>query len=256
MAWLRPAERCCCRPLQEGVKVISTYTVLMGLFGVMSFFVDHDFGAHGSAFVVAMTLQQFLNVFGLYAGFKGLMGNVWRDPRRLRVLLFYHVLQILAHFVMIGAEEMEACRMLAYWKQRRHELDNVTCGEVEQQLVFDLVLRTSFLVYCAYIIWSLVARLEAGESFTVEDELADIIASDLHDRLVAHQMLTPRQTPRRTPGQTRPTSGPPPGLTPFSGAPRRLPGESQVDGEALEEGIAMVEQGPQEPFTGTPHRLG
>merc|ERR1712232_1182891 len=100
---LQPAERCCFRrPLLEGVKLIATDTVVIGVFGVFSFFLntvrkDH----HSPAYASVVLLQSFANLFGLVAGCKGLMGVMARDPRRLRVLLAYHFAQLFVNCLLI-----------------------------------------------------------------------------------------------------------------------------------------------------------
>eukprot|EP00439_Symbiodinium_sp_Y106_P028456 s128_g3.t1 len=239
-----PAETCCLScSLLQGVQVISTYTVVFGSFSMLSVLMGGPRTAETHSVVLATVefLKMMVNTLALFAGFKGLIGVLLKDVERLRVLLLYH----LCYLVMIclelvvglikGCQELEMLQKLHPQK----EIQKMSCGTFQVHIFAMFLAQGAIMGYFAFIIWSLIVRIEAGEmgqpSLLRDQELAER-AGALGDPWLFVNAPGSDMRPNEFRGHG------PAGPTPFSGAPRNLEEQST---------------GPQttEPFQGTPYRL-
>mmetsp|Transcript_32409 Transcript_32409/g.69424 ORF Transcript_32409/g.69424 Transcript_32409/m.69424 type:complete len:264 (-) Transcript_32409:69-860(-) len=259
-----PAETCCWTcPLLQGAQIISSYTVLVGAFSILSLLLQ------GPDDEVTSETLQTVNLFdrgfhtlAFCAGMKGMIGVMFRDVRRLRVLLLYLVVEMAVKGVNVIFREVEACdelkRMEALEVERaahsdnahhHHKLRFADCSWVRIALFGDFLFHTALFAYFAYILWSLIKRLEAGE-FRMS-VFADL-EQELADRAVLEEpWLWSGQQEGQTDNQNQSRVGAarlagPAGRgrglpRPFSGAPRNL-SENE-------------EQASLQPFQGTAHRL-
>lgn len=240
-----PAERCCGRrPLLQGVQIIASYTVVVGMLGVLAFLTrtsgDKEERTASQALILVELLQGVMNAFALYAGLKGLIGVLLRDAQRLRVLFIYHIGQLLNVCVTSGYELVEACQTLERL-QREHKAIAVTCQEHRTVLLVDFSIHLMLCTYFTYIVWSLVVRLEDGELG---------LPSTFGDHELAYRGL----------GDPWLFVGPPAGL---SDANSLLAQQGPRGRQAAPEPYSGASQtlaaaGPHhvhEPFTGTPFRL-
>lgn len=227
--------------------MIASYTVVVGLFNVLSLLTGRSGGPPGESQIITIAncVRTFVQSLALLAGLKGLVGIMHRDPRRLRLLLLYHVAEIVMHVIELVLREWEACDELQRL-QRLHKSLKFDCASYRIVYLCQYTIHVVIVCYFIYVIWSLAVRLEAGEFARpnlFEHELAD--PNGLADSwppwfLVGHagsentaNLLQQQRTPL-----TGGSSGVP---TPFSGPPRTLdenPNSASV-----------------EPFRGTPHRL-
>ncbi|CAJ1461064.1 unnamed protein product [Effrenium voratum] len=182
-----PAETCCLScSLLQGVQVISTYTVVFGSFNMLIVLMGGPKNVETHSVVLATVefLRMMVHTFALFAGFKGLIGVLLKDVERLRVLLLYHLcslvllcLQLVVVFVK-GCQELEMLQKL----HRQKEVQRVDCSTYQAQLFVSYMLEAGLMSYFAFIIWSLIVRIEAGElgepSLLREQELADRALGD------------------------------------------------------------------------------
>jgi len=244
---LQPAERCCgtCSLLQ-GVQIISSYTVVVGLFDLLSLLMRgmQPSSETGQSELVSViqSLQTLLHALGLPAGMKGVLGIMLRDPQRLRVLYYYHFAEILMSCIAVSVREMDLCDELVRL-QKLHKPVKIGCSSARVMIFTGFCIHTLQFTYFAFCIWSLVKRLEDGEfgrpPFIAESELVDhagltdpwlIMARGGNDSSSFLQQRAPLNAQGRASGGSAPQ--------PYAGEPRTL-----------------SEQAPPEPFSGTPHRL-
>jgi len=226
--------------------MIAAYTVFIGGFCVLSLLTGRSRESAGQSETAAIIecVQTFVHSLGLLAGLKGMVGVMYRDPRRLRVLLIYHIGDLAMRGISIVFREVEACEELARL-QRQQKMLKIDCPSARVVLLVEFCIHSIFFSYVIFIIWSLIVRLEAGElgspPFLGEHELDDHAGESWPPWLfVGHPgetnaALLQNRTPLNTGG---PAVGAP---APFSGAPRTLQDQPQSQG--------------LEPFRGTPHRL-
>lgn len=183
---IQPAERCCggC-PLLQGVQIIASYSVVMGSFSLLSLLRKEpaDGSGESQSLVIVSSMQMLLRTFALFAGLKGLIGICTKTAQPLRVLLFYHVADLALSSVAIILQELDACHELAE-VQRMHELaeaqhmhtskhpPKITCDQARLVLAMGYCIHSFMTGYFAYVIWSLIVRLEADD-FLFESELAE-----------------------------------------------------------------------------------
>ncbi|CAJ1335516.1 unnamed protein product [Effrenium voratum] len=240
-----PAETCCLScSLLQGVQVISTYTVVFGSFNMLIVLMGGPKNVETHSVVLATVefLRMMVHTFALFAGFKGLIGVLLKDVERLRVLLLYHLcslvllcLQLVVVFVK-GCQELEMLQKL----HRQKEVQRVDCSTYQAQLFVSYMLEAGLMSYFAFIIWSLIVRIEAGElgepSLLREQELADRALGDpwLFVHAPGGESASFLRHERAAP-------------TPFSGIPRNLD-------EQMPDAAQAAPQAPA-PFQGTPYRL-
>ncbi|CAK9025719.1 unnamed protein product [Durusdinium trenchii] len=182
-----PAETCCLScSLLQGVQVISTYTVVFGSFNMLGVLMGgpRDIQARSVVLATVEFLKMMVHTFALFAGFKGLIGVLLKDVERLRVLMLYHVcsllllcLELVVGFVK-GCQELEMLQKITH----RKEILKMDCNTYQAQLCVKFVFQAGLMTYFAFIIWSLIVRIEAGElgepSLLREQELADRALGD------------------------------------------------------------------------------
>jgi len=134
-----------------------------------------------------------------------------------------------------GCQELEMLQKLHPQK----EIQKMSCGTFQVHIFAMFLAQGAIMGYFAFIIWSLIVRIEAGEmgqpSLLRDQELAER-AGALGDPWLFVNAPGSDMRPNEFRGHG------PAGPTPFSGAPRNLEEQST---------------GPQttEPFQGTPYRL-
>mmetsp|Transcript_77346 Transcript_77346/g.195321 ORF Transcript_77346/g.195321 Transcript_77346/m.195321 type:complete len:217 (-) Transcript_77346:170-820(-) len=196
-------------------------------------------------------LKDVFLTLAFFAGLKGLIGVMFRDPRRLRVLFFYHVGELFVKGIAFIFREAEACVELKKLQRLHSSAKKMDCQSARFFFLLEFSIHAVLFSYFAYVIWSLVTRLESGElglrrtGLDLEQELADraVLADPwlfmgTGDASALLQNRPPLSTPL-TGANSRQQGGAP---RPFSGAPRNL---NERGGEPA----------PNEPFQGTPHRL-
>lgn len=269
MPLLQPAEVCCgtC-PIVKGVQILASYTVVVGMFSVLSLLMQRppdDKPVASDTMQAVEFIAELYHTLSFFAGLKGLIGIMLRDARRLRVLLLYHIGDLVMRTVKVIFREIEACEELKRLQQLHKagsgdsaevaaaaELGKVDCQSARMVFFVEYVLRIGMYAYFTYVIWSLIYRLESGDMSVrrgglddLEAELADrsglgdswfVSGGDATNALLQRGPLT---APLNEGGQGR--RGAPGAPRPFSGEPRNL----------SEQG----EQSPGAPFQGTPHRL-
>jgi len=233
--------------------MIASYEVVLGGCSVIYLLTGRSHEAAGESEVskIVDRVLTFVHSLALLAGLKGLVGILHRDPRRLRMLLFYHVGELAVRSVSLIFREVEACRVASSQERpvdlkRPQEPHHHKVPTIETILV-EYCIHVVLFGYFIYAIWSLITRLEAGEfgrSELFDNELADrtglgesglppswfflgAAGSDTNAGLLSQQ-----RTPLNAGGG---------GPQPFSGQPRTLNDPLQ------DQGI--------EHFRGTPHRL-
>eukprot|EP00933_Yihiella_yeosuensis_P083238 TRINITY_DN97432_c0_g1_i1.p1 TRINITY_DN97432_c0_g1~~TRINITY_DN97432_c0_g1_i1.p1 ORF type:complete len:255 (-),score=42.23 TRINITY_DN97432_c0_g1_i1:218-982(-) len=250
----QPAQTCCMScSLLQGAQVIASYTVVIGFFSVLSLLMGP---AETESQPMSLTIVDFMvkvvHFIALIAGLKGLVGVVLRDPVRLRVLLTYHVLELFTSVIRLIVQEAKGCEQLERLEELSKTKTKLDCASFQYAMLIQFVIHASLISYFAYIIWSLITRLENGDITSAlglgETELGDRSALGLGDPwLFVHPssmgtdpnaLLQQRAPLRGNSGQGAPQ--------PFSGAPRNL-GEQQAGTQAQPAAPA--------PFQGTPHRL-
>lgn len=249
-----PAEHCCgACPLLQGVQIIASYTVVVGTFSLLSLLMKGpaDKPIQSETFQAVEFLETAFHTLAFFAGLKGLLGVMFRDPRRLRVLFFYHVGELLVKGIAFIFREAEACEELRKLERLHRSTQKMDCQSARIAFLIEFIIHAMLFSYFAYVIWSLVTRLESGElglgrtGLDLEQELADravladpwlfVGTGDTSTLLQNRPLLT---TPL-TGANGRQQGGAP---RPFSGAPRNL---NEGGGEPA----------ASEPFQGTPHRL-
>jgi len=248
----RPAENCCgfC-PLPQGVQIIASYIVVVGMFSFLSLFMHSPSKAgQPESLAIVQGCQTVVHTFALFAGFKGLVGIMLNDPGRLRSLLRYQVAELTMSCIAFVCKEVEACTELRRLQRLRRPpagAPHMSCGIARLRLLVEFTIISSLLSYFAFIVWSLIARMEAGElgprppflDLDGEHELAD--RAGLADPWLSGGMV-PLAGLAGGGGVAAAAGADGAGAPrPFSGAPRRL----------------AEQQAPEacEPFAGTPHRL-
>mmetsp|Transcript_54639 Transcript_54639/g.158696 ORF Transcript_54639/g.158696 Transcript_54639/m.158696 type:complete len:270 (-) Transcript_54639:99-908(-) len=268
MAPIPPAEQCCCScDLPKGVQIISSYTVIVGTFSMLSLVMrgPADRPEESVTAQAVDSLETVYHSLALFAGLKGLMGIMFLDPRRLRLLLTYHIVELLVKTIVLVFREAEACEELRRIQNLHHNsARRMTCENARLFLFLEYTFHTVLFTYFVYIIWSLIVRLEGGEfgprrtAFDLDQELADRAvlaepwlflgpADSQNSALLQRATITGGHVPNSHAsgaggagfGAGGRQGGAP---RPFSGAPRNL----------NEQG---AEASASEPFQGTPHRL-
>jgi hypothetical protein len=226
--------------------MIASYEVVIGGFSVLSLVTGRSREAQPELLAAIECVQKFVHALALLAGLKGLVGIMYRDPRRLRILLLYQVCDLVMQTVAIFFREIEACHELSQLKQlHKDKYSKLTCGTVRREILIEYCIRSALFSYFTYVIWSLITRLEAGEFGR-----QDFFDHELADHAALGDSLPPWFFMGHPGGddnagflsqQRAPLNGPASGMPqPFSGAPRTLdPPQAQSI----------------EPFRGTPHRL-
>eukprot|EP00440_Ansanella_granifera_P072651 gb/GFBE01078838.1/.p1 GENE.gb/GFBE01078838.1/~~gb/GFBE01078838.1/.p1 ORF type:complete len:253 (+),score=44.73 gb/GFBE01078838.1/:1-759(+) len=248
----QPAETCCLScSLLQGVQVIASYTVVVGSFSMLSILVGGPKNTETQS--VALTtvdfLQTMVHTLALFAGFKGLIGVLLRDAHRLRVLLLYHVCELLMSCLALIVRLAKGCQQLEHLQKLHKTKLKLDCSSLQASLILEFAIHAALIAYFAFIIWSLATRLEAGElgqpSLFGDQEMADRTGT-LGDPWL---FLQPpgSETSSILFQQRAPLSGVraggagSAGPTPFSGAPRNLDDQQATSSP--------------EPFSGTPYRL-
>jgi len=161
-----PAEHCCgvC-PLLQGVQIIASYTVAMGTFAMLSLLVrgPAEKPAQSTLVQIVEFIDNIYHVFALFAGMKGLLGVILKDARRLRSLLIWHCGEIVLWCVAFVFREVEACKELKNLQQLHQAAPQWDCHSIRVSLLVEFAVFSLLFSYFAYVIWSLVKRLEAGE---------------------------------------------------------------------------------------------
>mmetsp|Transcript_81746 Transcript_81746/g.210500 ORF Transcript_81746/g.210500 Transcript_81746/m.210500 type:complete len:254 (-) Transcript_81746:151-912(-) len=250
---LRPAEYCCgACPLLQGVQIIASCTVASGTYTLLSMLMrgPNDRVAQSETMAAVEFMKMIVHSFALLAGLKGLIGVMFRDPRHLRVLFLYHIVELFTMGIALIVREIEACKELDKIQRLTKSKRTIPCSSARVALFADFCIHAILFLYFAYIIWSLMNHLEAGEMgirpplLGGEHELTSMggTRGDMADPWLllgqhadAQQSLMQQRAPLNMHGGGA-NSGP----APFSGAPRRL----------TEEELPAAE-----PFRGTPHRL-
>mmetsp|Transcript_88428 Transcript_88428/g.247346 ORF Transcript_88428/g.247346 Transcript_88428/m.247346 type:complete len:224 (+) Transcript_88428:105-776(+) len=221
---IRPARFCCCTcSLLKGVQLIASYTVLVGILSILTLLRKDGTGkAVASEPLRAAALSETaFHTIAFFVGLRALKAVVCCDARRLRTLLFYQVFDLgVAVFVFV-VRWVEVC---AEWGGLPHPyglLARLPCGTRRLALVAVFAAGEVLGIHFAYVVWSLVLRIEAGELGPARDRPG----AELADVLRAFEAAPP----------------------PFFGAPRRL-GDVQ--------GAIAGPPGPTEPFRGRSQRLG
>lgn len=228
--------------------MLSSYTVVVGGFSVLSLLTGRSREAAGESVLSALIdcVQTFVHSLALLAGLKGLVGIMYRDPRRLRTLLIYHIGEVAMRTVAVVFRVAEACDELKRL-QRLHKMMKIDCASARMALVAEYCIHATLFSYFIYIIWSLIVRLEAGElgrPQLFDHELADragLTESFPPWFFMGHPGGDPNNATLLQQQRTPLNVGGPGAPQPFSGAPRTLEDPSQPHGI--------------EPFRGTPHRL-
>jgi len=250
---LQPAESCCgACPLLQGVQIIASYTVVVGTFSLLSLLMKGpaDKPVASESMQVVEFLERVYHTLAFFAGLKGLIGVMFRDSRRLRVLFLYHLGELIVKGIAVILREAEACEELRRLQRLHKTAENVDCQTAQIGLLLEFCIHGALFSYFAYVIWSLVSRLESGELGRrgglgeLDQELAErgVLADPWlfmgsGDALLQRAPLTSTLTEGA--GGRGAGSGAP---RPFSGVPRNL----NERGE---------QPSPNEPFQGTPHRL-
>lgn len=255
---MRPAERCCnvCS-LAQGVQIISTYTVIIGVINFLGLFSessDHATDARSDAGEVIDGVQTVVGTFALFAGLKGFVGVMLRDPGRLHVLFLYHGVYLAISCCAIVFKEQELCTILDGLK-KQHSLGNHTssmrndgvrvmdCQSARTAVFIEFCIQFCVFSYFIFIIWSLMKRIEAGEwSFSMPRHSQHLIGGD-REALFARSLDLSSQSSGFG-SQQNLLSSSPVGPVAFTGQPRSL-GEDMP----LQAPNAMV------PFSGNAYRL-
>eukprot|EP00928_Gymnodinium_smaydae_P013724 TRINITY_DN14984_c0_g5_i1.p1 TRINITY_DN14984_c0_g5~~TRINITY_DN14984_c0_g5_i1.p1 ORF type:complete len:299 (+),score=53.53 TRINITY_DN14984_c0_g5_i1:111-899(+) len=161
---LRPASRCCWgRSLLHGVQIIALYTFVLGTCGVLSFFGRVASASDANSDLLAVEcLQNVVHSLGIYAGLKTLIGVMLQDPKRIRVLLVYQLGERLVSLLTLPLAINVSCLQV----EKLHKLNkamHVDCNAARTALCTETAFQTILYAYFAYVTWSLVARLEAGD---------------------------------------------------------------------------------------------
>mmetsp|Transcript_9781 Transcript_9781/g.18920 ORF Transcript_9781/g.18920 Transcript_9781/m.18920 type:complete len:248 (-) Transcript_9781:131-874(-) len=243
----RPAEHCCgACPLLQGVQIVASYTVVVGMFSLLSLLMRGPAAKHPGPPEMLLFVewcQTFIHTVALFAGLKGLIGVMFRDPARLRTLLRYHIAELVVSSVGVVLKEVEACEELRKLRQI-HKSPKIDCTSARVLLMVEFAIHAFLFSYFAFVIWSLIARLEAGE-LGVRPPLLDP-EHELADRSGFSDVWPLGRTAgdgnslwmQRVPLSGGPSAAA--GPQPFSGAPRTLSDQQAV---------------APEPFHGTAHRL-
>jgi len=251
-----PAEHCCgACPLLQGVQIIASYTVVVGTFSLLSLLMKgpQDEPIQSETVQAVEFVEMLFHALAFCAGLKGLIGVMFRDPRRLRVLFFYHIGELLVKGIAFIFREAEACVELKKLQRLHSSAKKMDCQSARIAFLLEFSIHAVLFSYFAYVIWSLITRLESGElglrttGLDLEQELADraVLADPwlfmgAGDTSALLQTRPPLSTPLTGGGANSRQQGGAP--RPFSGAPRNL---NERDGQPA----------PNEPFQGTPHRL-
>eukprot|EP00931_Biecheleriopsis_adriatica_P108038 TRINITY_DN82369_c0_g1_i1.p1 TRINITY_DN82369_c0_g1~~TRINITY_DN82369_c0_g1_i1.p1 ORF type:complete len:274 (+),score=41.34 TRINITY_DN82369_c0_g1_i1:46-822(+) len=254
----QPAETCCgsCSLLQ-GVLVISSYTVVIGCFNILAILLGgpKDSESQSVAWATVTFISQMVHTLALFAGVKGLLGIITRDPHRLRVLLMYHVCELLMGVLVLVVKLDKACQEREHYQKLHKTKLKLDCQSFQVSLVIQFAIHACLVSYFIYIIWSLAMRIEAGEypglpsaldqpSLFGDQEMGERSGNLGESWLFVQSGGDPglpffphRAHLNRGGAGGASAAGP----APFSGAPRNL--DDNRDAEA------------QEPFQGTPYRL-
>jgi len=287
-----PAETCCFScPLLQGVQIIASYTVVVGVFSLMSMVTkgpaEERAKRHELVELVAFIGMVF-HAMAFFAGLKGLVGIILRDPPRLRVLLLYYIGELVVSSLAFIVTATESCDDLARvdnfqnaTKQEQHHAPaKLDCTSIRLLVVAHFMLHFALFSYFAFVIWSLISRIETGDAsfhrsgLDLDEELAEramlsdpwlsIATIDPQGTMFQHRMpmagLSSSMVPRRVASGGIPQ--------PFSGIPRTMEEDgNDAGGTAAQNsdhpGSAAQQQQQQPvrqqplrgPFQGTAHRL-
>lgn len=237
--------------------MIASYQVVTGGFSILSLITGRSREAAGESELSAIIdcVQTFVHSLALLAGLKGLVGIMYRDSQRLRILLVYHVGELMMRSVAIVFREVEACRELKRLQELHHDkMAKIDCASARTALFAEYCIHCALFCYFMYMIWSLITRLEAGElgrPQLFDHELGQLDRTGLGESMppwffMNHQGdtnagLLQQQRTGLLPGLNAASGNPPP----FSGEPRTL--------EDLHPALGSAPS--IQPFRGTPHRL-
>merc|ERR1719359_1137636 len=143
--------------------MIASYEVVTGGFSVLSLLTGRSREATGRSELSAIIdcVQTFVHSLALLAGLKALVGIMYRDPRRLRILLVYHVGELFMRSLAIVFREMEACAELKRLQQlHHHKMANIDCSSARIAIFVEYCIHVVLFGYFIYAIWSLITRLE------------------------------------------------------------------------------------------------
>eukprot|EP00435_Cladocopium_sp_Y103_P057329 s819_g19.t1 len=107
-----------------------------------------------------------------------------QEHERLRVLMLYHLCALLLLCLERVVGFVKGCQELEMEKKLTHreEILKMDCNTYQVRLCIKFVLDAGLMSYFAFIIWSLIVRIEAGElgepSLLREQELADRALGD------------------------------------------------------------------------------
>lgn len=244
-AAMRPLELCCgsC-PLTQGVQIIASYTVVIGTFQLLVLLMPSAKApkAHSEAEALVYCIKTIFDALAFFAGLKGLIGIIFKDPRRIRMLFVYHIVNIIVECIVTVVREIEVCKDL----ERLQKDSGLDCSAVRLVYFGSFCVKVLVFSYFVYVIWSLIVRLESGEYGSppnpFDPEMADRGFGGFGSDPFQPQWIflgQPSHEVSSSGGQRDSTRGHANNPSPFSGAARTLP----------EEGTAL------EPFRGTPHRL-
>eukprot|EP00812_Abedinium_dasypus_P009876 NODE_3534_length_773_cov_278.782730.p2 GENE.NODE_3534_length_773_cov_278.782730~~NODE_3534_length_773_cov_278.782730.p2 ORF type:complete len:225 (+),score=56.45 NODE_3534_length_773_cov_278.782730:40-675(+) len=124
----------------------------------------HDTANMPESIAVVDTVETFVHACAFIAGLKGLIGIMFRDPKRIRMLLIYHIVEVVTSGIVVVFRVAGACEELDRLRQPQAERNlRISCSSVRLALAGEFVLHFCFFSYCIFIIWSLMTRMEAGE---------------------------------------------------------------------------------------------
>eukprot|EP00811_Abedinium_folium_P000729 NODE_10668_length_1336_cov_8.930521.p1 GENE.NODE_10668_length_1336_cov_8.930521~~NODE_10668_length_1336_cov_8.930521.p1 ORF type:complete len:247 (-),score=72.51 NODE_10668_length_1336_cov_8.930521:464-1204(-) len=243
---LQPAMRFCGGfQLLQGVQVIASYTVILGAVSIFSLVTGRGEAADMPKMVaIADSVQALVHAFALIAGLKGLVGIMLRDPKRIRMLLIYHVIEVVTSCIVVALRIVGACDELRLLQQKEQlKAPRMSCESARLALLSEFVLHTSLFSYCIYIIWSAMTRMGAGEYGRTPSLFGDVglVGLDEFNDTVGTWLTVPphgNTTVLRDPLNVSPMMAPP-----FSGQPRTLAEPAEL--QSLQ----------HEHFSGTPQRL-
>mmetsp|Transcript_37914 Transcript_37914/g.109050 ORF Transcript_37914/g.109050 Transcript_37914/m.109050 type:complete len:279 (-) Transcript_37914:95-931(-) len=165
---LRPASRCCCRlSLLRGVQLIALYAILVGSWSILTLLTGDVTDGGDSTSPEPLQSVAFLetafHTVAFFIGLKSLKGVAFRDPWRLRILLIYFISEVIVQGVAFTVRWMEVC---SDWRGLHllHRLMTVLpCPWRRVVLASIFVAESGLSLYLAYMVWSLIVRIEFGD---------------------------------------------------------------------------------------------
>lgn len=242
-----------------GVQIIASYTVVIGAVNMISLLTGRtsEVAERSETAAVVECVQTFVDSLALLFGLQGLCGVMLRDSRRLRVLFMYHIAEIIVSSIAIIFREAEVCEELARMQKAKKML-KINCTQASLALFIEFCIHALFFGYFAYITWSAVTRLEAGDLRDRPGALFGVGEYEMADRFAFADPFPPwwvmghPSADASLHHQRVPHRGPPTGPSPFSGAPRNL---AEMQARPREPQQPLQPPPTIEPFAGTPHRL-